>query len=128
MTADDFLCEGCDRTFLSSRARTQHRRFVHDGASLFGYRLTEDEESPKSAEDLGSFDSDIEGKEPEEESDGDSSDASSHNLELLCLVGAAFLGALILWGRPLRAPTTEGRSLPREGSTYGPSRWPSGGG
>jgi hypothetical protein len=34
-------CPDCDRTFVSGRALTQHARYVHEGAALFGQRLVD---------------------------------------------------------------------------------------
>jgi hypothetical protein len=89
-------CPDCDAKFVSGRALTQHRRFVHEGQRLFGYRLVHREapgpDSEERAADPPSptnrAESESEGA-PELSEDGPD---DSGGVTLLLLLAAAAVG------------------------------------
>jgi hypothetical protein len=93
---EDFPCEECARSFASSRARTQHARFVHEGARLFGYRLaTEGDSEPDEDADIATGASPLE--VPSGELDPDAEEEEGPFSDWALLVGAAVVvGALLL--------------------------------
>ena len=106
--------QGCnlfERAFASSRALTQHRRFVHDGAALFGYRLTEERGKDASSSAESSIDSDEPEKRPIEDEPSDEMVDSA--LYWLVLAGT-FLAAVIFLsqGKPTPVPPAEGPGVP----------------
>lgn len=116
-------CATCARTFASGRALTQHRRFVHEGARLFGYTLAEPESTetggadesgePTDAPDVDAPDSE-EDPEPGSEPSGRGVDAI---LLLLTIAAVGIVGAY------LRSSSVGPQAPERAGPMAMPSRF-----
>jgi hypothetical protein len=112
-------CDECERSFTSNRALTQHRRFVHDGATLFGYRLTKERGDAAASP----AESSTEAGEPEKQrvEDEPAEEVEDSTLYWLVLAGATLAAASFLSrGKPAPAPTAERPSL-SPCSSYGAS-------
>ena len=128
MTEDTaFRCPDCERTFDSGRALTQHARYVHEGATLFGQRLVDGSEELIDPDEEDRYWSDP--NEDEGDSDAEGPEDVPSDLRLLTLVLG--LGAIVLaiWLRT-EPPSATGSSVeppanspfPEFGLRRGPQR------
>jgi hypothetical protein len=126
-------CRLCSRPFGSGRALTQHRRFVHEGARLFGYSLIPPEPADTSAQDDGGVESQGLGEVESgsgERRDEESSDSDMPVDPLVLLLALAALGvAAYLRTRSNSSPPPRGLgpwAAPLPFSPYGPkpTPWP----
>ena len=126
-----YPCEDCDRAFGTRRALTQHRRYVHEGANLFGHRLVEPESMKVETSEDGEGKPNSSGRDRSEQEPNlarepleadQSTDASLTLALLVAAVGAVLL--ILFSGSELGAAITQstGPSLsPAPFSPYGPS-------
>jgi hypothetical protein len=112
----DVPCVSCPRVFESHRALTQHRRYVHEGASLFGLRLVDGSGGLIEPET-----EDWSGLEPNEE--GEEGETAPESLDSSSYLLAAAAGLAVLVILALAASRTE---TPPLSSDAGISRYASG--
>ena len=119
-------CELCDQFFSSSRARTQHRRFVHDGAALFGYCLNGNPGRPGSP---GEGDTPQSAKSEEYAADEDPiGDENESSLGWALFVAGLAVGALLFLRLRPTESTRNAPSVQPGFSPYGATRSPAQGG
>jgi hypothetical protein len=110
-------CLECNRDFGSRRALTQHTRYVHDGASLFGQQLVDNSEQLIDDDSEDRYWS--EPTEDEDEANADTDTVTGEEARPLWPIAVALAGIAVLVMLRSLPPEPRVETITPPGSHYG---------